>query len=413
METGRVKYEKILASPRPSPKISLKHDRMKELGSEVVRQPEGEVVQQSKSSQSSKPNPNPVQDRTEKHVVCPQRRASRSQDIETRSFREEAAKHDRTEKPVVCNDENHEHSMLNEDDIDFRIPGLPHSVVKQADNYRVRELVKQIENHPHRQALQHDLQQNNAYNPFSDKSKKMIMDMGFVELFELFETDPKTQCKECLLYWSESIVYCTCEHLLKESATNRGVIQKNWTFYQFQTTRLRKDDLMATDMGKLHKRKNIIKSIIWNRCGKTPKKKEYHQAHNLKKRCIKKRFSEDPRSLFDRFRISCIPARTWSRWRSLYQNEWSCGQRFLPSHDGECFRYKQNWWISLNKSGSTGPLRNRFDFNEALSTSNRPRQDSGERQLKPMPFWKYRQWHQSSSSSSSWLQWSDSWWNSW
>ena len=247
------------------PKISLNHDQMKELGSEVVRQPEGEVVQQSKSSQSSQPNPNPDQDRTGKHVVCPQRRASRSQEIETRSFREEAVKHDRTEKPVVCRDENHEHSMLNEDDIDFRIPRLPHSVAKQADNYRVRELVKQIENNPHRQALQHDLQQNNAYNPFSDKSKKMIMDMGYVELFELFDTDPKTQCKECLLYWSEGIVYCTCEHLLKERAANRGVIQKNWTFSQFQTTWLRKDDLMATDMGKLHKRQNIIKPIIWKR----------------------------------------------------------------------------------------------------------------------------------------------------
>ena len=59
--------------------------------------------------------------------------------------------------------------MLNEVDIDFRTPGLPHSVVKQADNYRVRELVKKIENHPHRQSLQRDLQQNNAYNPFSEK----------------------------------------------------------------------------------------------------------------------------------------------------------------------------------------------------------------------------------------------------
>ena len=39
--------------------------------------------------------------------------------------------------------------MLNEVDIDFRIPGLPHSVVKQAESSRVRELVKQIENHPH------------------------------------------------------------------------------------------------------------------------------------------------------------------------------------------------------------------------------------------------------------------------
>ena len=73
--------------------------------------------------------------------------------------------------------------------MDFRIPGLPQSVVKQADNYRVRELVQKIENHPHRQSLQRDLQQNKAYNPFCAKSKKMIQDMGNVELFELFETD--------------------------------------------------------------------------------------------------------------------------------------------------------------------------------------------------------------------------------
>ena len=31
--------------------------------------------------------------------------------------------------------------------MDFRSPGLPHSVVKQAQNSRVRELVKKIENH--------------------------------------------------------------------------------------------------------------------------------------------------------------------------------------------------------------------------------------------------------------------------
>ena len=112
METGEVIYEKVYASPRPPPKISLKHDWMKELGSEVARQPEGEVVQQSKSSQSSQPNPNPDHDRTVKPVVCPQRGASRSQEIETRSFREEAVKHDRTVKPVVCRDENHEQSTV-------------------------------------------------------------------------------------------------------------------------------------------------------------------------------------------------------------------------------------------------------------------------------------------------------------
>ena len=62
--------------------------------------------------------------------------------------------------------------------------GLPHAVVKQVENFRVRELVKKIESHPHRQDLQADLQQSNAYNPSSEKSKNMIHDMGNVQLFE-------------------------------------------------------------------------------------------------------------------------------------------------------------------------------------------------------------------------------------
>ena len=100
----------------------------------------------------------------------------------------------------------------------FRIPGLPHSVVKQAESSRVRELVKKIKNHPDRHALQQDLQQNKAYNPFSTKSKRMLQDVGNVELFELFETDPETQCKASLSYWSEGIVYCTCGHLKKRNS---------------------------------------------------------------------------------------------------------------------------------------------------------------------------------------------------
>ena len=78
-------------------------------------------------------------------------------------------------------------------DIDFRVSGLPHAVVKQAENFRVRELVKKIESDPHREALQADLQQNNVYNPFSDDAKAMIREMGNVELFELCETIPKAQ----------------------------------------------------------------------------------------------------------------------------------------------------------------------------------------------------------------------------
>ena len=88
-------------------------------------------------------------------------------------------------------------------------PGLSHAVVKEAEHLRVQELVKKIEIHPHREALQADLQQNYVYNPFSKNSKEMIRELGNVELIELCETIPKVQCSLCLLYWNQGIVYCT------------------------------------------------------------------------------------------------------------------------------------------------------------------------------------------------------------
>ena len=87
-------------------------------------------------------------------------------------------------------------TQLEEIDIDFRVPGLSYAVVKEAEIFRVQELVK----NPHREALQADLQQNNVYNPFSNNSKAMIRELGNVELFELCETFPKVQCSQCLLY---------------------------------------------------------------------------------------------------------------------------------------------------------------------------------------------------------------------
>ena len=186
MESGEVIYEKVFASPRFPPKISLKQDWMKELGSEVAQRPGGEVVQQSKSSQSSQPNPNPHHDGTVTPVVCCDAnhaqgaRHTRSFDDSTNFDVGDETNHDRKGTPVVCRDvshvQGHVQSMLNDVIIDFR--GFPHSVVKQAENSRGRDLVKKIENHPHRYALRRDLQQNKAYDPFSKTTKHMIQDVG-------------------------------------------------------------------------------------------------------------------------------------------------------------------------------------------------------------------------------------------
>ena len=173
METGEV-FKKVYMSPRPPPQISLKHEWRRELGSEDAREPEGEVARRAKGSQPTQPSLNPIRKRTVRPVVCSEN-TSRSQAIDTRFSRDcknttlnLEANHDRTERPVVCSQPVGSSSTFNEVDIEFRISGYPHSVVKQAENSRVRELVKKIENYLHQQDLQADLQQNNAYNPFGE-----------------------------------------------------------------------------------------------------------------------------------------------------------------------------------------------------------------------------------------------------
>ena len=239
-----------------------------------------------------------------------------------------------------------------------------------------------------------NLQQNKAYNPFSTTTKKMIQHVGNVELCEPFETDSKTQCKACLSHWSEGIVYCTCGHLLKEIAANRSFIVKTMDLLSIPEYVIKK--------GRLH----------GHRYGKTPEKQEYHQAHNLKKRCIKRKFTgihdrflrdPDVRKCMlehDRDEDVCL------KWDDLAEQDFT--YRMSAS---EYFHCRQNWWISLNKSGNTTePLRKLSDFNQALSTLNRLHREAGGRQLRPLPYWKYKQRQPSSSSSSTWWQWSGSWW---
>ena len=217
---------------------------------------------------------------------------------------------------------------FDEVEIDFRVSGLPHAVVKQAEDSRVRELVKKIENHPHRQALQDDLQQNNACNPFSEKSKKIIKDMGNVELFELCETIPTVQCSECLLYWNQGIVYCTCGHLLRENQSSRGIHRWKLDILSIPNYVRKK--------GRPHD----------HRYGKNKEQRQHHIAHNLRKRCIKRRFE----GIHDRFQKHYIFRESQV---SIDRTEEVCIQMDKDAQkdftyrmtEEEYFRHKKNWWI--------------------------------------------------------------------
>ena len=96
---------------------------------------------------------------------------------------------------TMLNTDNELTREIIEEDMEFKIPGLPHSIVKQLQSASVRELIQKIENHPNRHALQRDLQQSQSSNPFSPESKQTIHEVGNIELCELLDTEPKAQCK--------------------------------------------------------------------------------------------------------------------------------------------------------------------------------------------------------------------------
>ena len=299
----------------------------------------------------------------------------------------------RMEKSIADHDESHESMMVNEADMDFRIPGLPHSVVKHAQSTSVRQLIQKIENHPDRHALQQDLRQNQSFNPFSPESKQMIQDVGNIELCELLETEPKTQCTVCLSYWNIGILYCTCGHFLhKERGDNQKFISYTMDLLSVPEYVIKK--------GRPH----------GHRYGKKPGDKEYFTANQLKKRCKKKyfqgihdRFIRDPE-----FRSRMIEnhrdEELCRRWDALADEDHT---HHLTTQ--EYSLYKSKWWLHSNKQGSnTVPLTQRPDFKQALSTLHRLQREAEEDPQVPTYSNTSQQWAQSSSST--WWNWQGSWW---
>ena len=113
-----------------------------------------------------------------------------------------------------------------EENIDFNIPGVPNSMVKRSHGVNVHNLIQKIENHPQRQALQSDLQQHRAFNPFSKESRDAIKAAGNTELCEIVDVEPKAQCRACLTCWDVGIVHCTCGHFIEDDTTEKQEVHQ-------------------------------------------------------------------------------------------------------------------------------------------------------------------------------------------
>ena len=133
LKTGEVLYEKSYMSPRPPPKISLRHDHdltrgKVPLGSAVDQQPEGKVVRQSQEeiarratfSQPTQPIPKPICDRSgqpdnTQDVFVVRGETSRSHEINEKGFHGELCSSDRSGQPDVTLDVIEAHNNLSED----------------------------------------------------------------------------------------------------------------------------------------------------------------------------------------------------------------------------------------------------------------------------------------------------------
>ena len=149
------------------------------------------------------------------------------------------------------------------------------------------------------------------------------------------------------------------------------------------------------------------------RHGITEEQKKYYEAHNARKRCLKRnyegihgRFLRDPE-----YRDS-QPKLVWTEQKCIEMDKLAQEDHSYSLSREEFKRYHGQWYLTLNMSGKNAPMRLRSDFRAAVSIKNRLHQESGEEVAQPISPQPYRRWH--SSSSDSWWNWdtSKSWWSS-
>ena len=166
--------------------------------------------------------------------------------------------------------------MVNEADMDFRIAGLPHSVVKHAQRFSVRQLIQKIENQPDRHALQQDLRKVKHLSHIVQNQNKLFRMWVTSNYVNCARWNPKRSAHRVLTYWNmvssfeRARISCTEK---QRSIGNSSTLR--WTFFQSLCVSSRREDLMDTDMGKSQDTKNI-----WLTNRKRNAKREFQGIHD-------------------------------------------------------------------------------------------------------------------------------------
>ena len=364
LKSGEKLYERQYLSPRPPPKISLRHDlnwtRGNDQGSTVEHRPVGKLVQQSLGETvqfgSSKPTQSPKtnEDRSVRPVT---------QDIVS-VLQEELSSSDRSGKPVTEEEQhvrNHDNSWkpdgeeiqhtvqenhhlksrdnvdkfdLATDDanVDFSVSGIPEEAVNRSENFNILQLIRRITRHPQQEAVQNDLDKERSFNAFSDESKSAIMDAGNIEISEIVNAEPKWQCTFCLNHCNPGVIYCVCGRLMTtDSAENRKYISAILDTFSIPNFYIRKDRPRG------------------HRYGKSQGCKEYFTANQLAKKCRKREYdSIHDRYIRDKaFRKAMIEIGRTEQM-ILKMDKLANEDHSYKASKEEIEFYRGNWWIHSN-----------------------------------------------------------------
>ena len=274
------------------------------------------------------------------------------------------------------------------ENIDFNISVVPNAMMKRSQSISVHNLIQKIENHPQREAVQNDLEQQQSFNAFSDDSKVAIIAAGNTELCEIINVEPKLQCKVCLKHCSTGIIYCTCGHLMtKDFAENRMYISAVLDTFSIPNFYIRKNRPHG------------------HRYGKALGCKDYFTANQLAKKCHQKKYdSIHDRYISDKtFRKAMIEVGR-SEQMIMEMDKLASEDHTYKASKEEIEFYRGNWWLHSNEARvDSMPVRYEPVFKSALSTMQRLKRAEDKKKQEATA--------QTSSSSSSW-HWHSSWWES-
>ena len=445
LKTGEVLYEKSYMSPRPPPKISLRHDHdwtrgNDELGSTVEQQPVGKIVRQSCGevqratfSQLTQPKPKPICDRSGRpdsteDVFVVKGETSRSHEIDEKGFHGELGSSDRSGKP----DNLSENTRVKQ-----AHDGTGQPVERNSSSvHTVKEQFAPEEKSwhcviQHGQRVQPCNQRGGHRLQHSRTTTFCSETITWCQRSRFDSEDREPPSSTCTAKWSSTT---STIQSFQQTITRHD--SWSWEHRLVRTTRCGTQSTvqnMSVVLGRRHRllhvwhflrdgteeNKKFVKYTLdllsipnyyikngrpHGHCyGKKPGDHEYFTANSLKKKCKKRNFLgiHDRFIRDEKFRKNMI---------DNGRNEEICREMDKLANEDHTHRiteeeirvYRNNWWIRSNiVSSDTMPVRHRADFKQALTTL---------RQLKNQEDTAYYQKWQSSSSS--WWNWQESWWHS-